>query len=181
MVSDLLTYAGDVRGYAHPLAPDFPSDSVLTARFHSHIPQLIPAAFEISPLPSKISSFVILALQTIELSWIGNRKRPTRNETESGAGGSPSAPRPALTITLSSLTYNPLKPSSSSVPFSLSIAWQHGVQQAQFLASVQAPWFHHQLCVMPQAIWLRRFRGTSNGAPCTSRAAHSYSPPSVPF
>jgi hypothetical protein len=34
---------------------------------------------------------------------------------------------------------------------------------------------------MPQAIWLRRFGVTSNGAPCSSRAARSYSPPSVPF
>jgi hypothetical protein len=74
-VFDLLSYAGDVRGYSHPLAPDIPSDSVLTQRFHLHIPQLIPEGFDISPLPSKISSFVIQALQTIELSWIQNRKK----------------------------------------------------------------------------------------------------------
>jgi hypothetical protein len=90
-----------------------------------HIPQLIPGGFKISPLPSKISSFIIMALQTIESSWIQSRKKPMRNGIRFGDGGSGSAPRPALTITLSSLSYNPQTPSSSSVPFLPSIAWQH--------------------------------------------------------
>jgi hypothetical protein len=67
-VADLLSFAGDTRGETHPLAPDYPSDCILTERFHSCLPQLIPASFNISPLPSEISSFVILALQTLELS-----------------------------------------------------------------------------------------------------------------
>jgi hypothetical protein len=180
-VSDLLSYAGDVCGHVHPLAPNFPSNSVLiTARFHSYIPQLIPGDFKISPLPSKISSFVIVALQTIESSWIQSRKMPTKNWIGFGDGGSRSAPKQALTITLSSLTYNPQRPSSSSVTFLPSIAWQHGARQAPFLASVRVPWFC-QLCKMPQAIWLRRFGAISNKAPCTSKEARSYSPPSVLF
>ena len=36
-VSDLLSFAGDTRGEAHPLAPDYPSDKILTERFHSCI------------------------------------------------------------------------------------------------------------------------------------------------
>jgi hypothetical protein len=179
-VSDLLSYAGAVRGYAHPLAPDFPSDSVLTARFHQHIPHFIPDGFAISPLPSEISSFVILALQTIESSWIRNRKKPTKNATESGDGGSRSAPRPALPLTPSLLGYDNEKPNSSFGPFSPSTEWLHGVLQAPFLASVRAPWFC-QLCAMPQAIWLRRFGVTSNQVPFTLREAPSYSPPSELF
>jgi hypothetical protein len=179
-VSDLLSYAGAVRGYSHPLAPDFPSDPVLTARFHLHLPQLIPAGFAISPLPNEIFSFVILALQTIESSWTRNKKKPTKSETESGVDGSPSAQPPALKLTPSSLSYSTAKPSSSSDPFSPSTEWLTGVLQAPFLASVRAPWFC-QLCAMPQAIWLRRFGATSNQAPFTSREAPSYSPPSGPF
>jgi hypothetical protein len=179
-VSDLLSFAGNVRGYPHPLAPDFPTDAILTRRFHSHTPQLIPADFAISPLPSEISSFLILALQTIELSWIQNKRKHTKNETESGAAGSPSAPPPESSLTLSSLNYSTKKESLSSDPFSPSTAWLNGVKQEPFLASVRAPWFR-RLCEMPQAIWLRRFGVTSNKAPFTSKGARSYCPPSAPF
>jgi hypothetical protein len=37
-VTDLLSYAGDVRRKAHPLANDYPCDTLLTERFHSCIP-----------------------------------------------------------------------------------------------------------------------------------------------
>jgi hypothetical protein len=178
-VADLLSYAGDVRGKDHPLANDYPSDRVLTERFHSCIPQLIPEGFVISPLPSEISSFAILALRTIESSLIRSRKKPTKNGTESGAVGSRSAPKQESTLTLSSLNCNHPKRNSSSEPFSPCTEWQNGVQQAPFLASVRAPWFR-QLCAMPQAIWLRRFGVTSNGVPFTSRGAPSYSPPFEP-
>jgi hypothetical protein len=177
-VSDLLSFAGNVRGYPHPLAPDFPSDSVLTQRFHSHLHQLIPEHFVISPLPSEISSFVILALQTTESSLIQNKKKRTKNETEFGAAGSHSARKPALTLTPSSLSYSTEKPNSSPERFSPSTEWLSGAQQEPFLANVRAPWFR-QLCEMPQAIWLRRSGVTSNKAPFTSKAAPSYSPPSV--
>jgi hypothetical protein len=179
-VSDLLSFAGDTRGETHPLAPDCPSDRVLTERFHSCLPQLIPAGFNISPLPSEISSFVILALRTLESSLTPSRSQPTRTKTESGADGLCSAPKPASTLTLSSLNYSSQKQSSSCAPFCPSTEWLAGAQQAPFLASVHAPWFH-QLCAMPQAIWLRRSGVTSNGAPFTSKGARSYSPPSGPF
>jgi hypothetical protein len=175
-VSDLLSFAGVARGYPHPLAPDCPTDAELTQRFHSHVPQLIPKDFEISPLPSAISSFLIQALQTLESSLIQSKRRPTRKRTASGAAGSPSAPAPASTITLSSLNYSPTRARSSSDLFSPSTDWLNGVKQEPFLASVRAPWFR-RLCAMPQAIWLRRSGVTSNRVPFTSKGAPSYSPP----
>jgi hypothetical protein len=178
-IADLLSFAGDTRGEAHPLAPDYPSDRVLTERFHSCLPQLIPAGFNISPLPSEISSFAIQALQTLESSLTPSRSRPTRTKTESGDAGLRSAPKPASTLTLSSLSYTSRKPSSSCAPFCPSTEWLAGVQQAPFLASVRAPWFQ-QLCAMPQAIWLRRSGVTSNGVPFTSKGARSCAPPFGP-
>jgi hypothetical protein len=50
-VSDLLSFAGDTQGEPHPPAPGYPSDHVLTERFHSCTPQLVPAGFNILPLP----------------------------------------------------------------------------------------------------------------------------------
>ena len=139
---------------------------------------MIPGHFVISPLPSEISSFVILALQTTESSLIQNKKKRTKNETEFGAAGSHSARKPALTLTPSSLSYSTEKPNSSPERFSPSTEWLSGAQQEPFLANVRAPWFR-QLCEMPQAIWLRRSGVTSNKAPFTSKAAPSYSPLSV--
>jgi hypothetical protein len=179
-VSDLLSYAGTARGYPHPLAPDFPCDTVLTQRFHSHIPQLIPKDFVISPLPSEISSFVIRALRTIESSLIQNKKSPTRPKTASGVDGSPSATERDSRLTPSSLSYSTEKTSSSPDLFSPSIVWLNGVKQAPFLASVRAQWFQ-ALCAMPQAVWLRRSGVTSCKVPFTSKEAPSYSPPSGPF
>jgi hypothetical protein len=102
---------------------------------------LIPKDFDISPLPSEISFLLIQALQMMELSWTQNKKKPTKNATESGDDGSPSAPKLALSLTLSSLNYSTKKPSSSFAPFSPSIAWLNGVRQEPFLVSIQDPWF----------------------------------------
>lgn len=174
-MSDLLSFAGSVRGYKHPLVPDSPSDSVLTQRFHSHIPQLIPKGFDISPLPIEISSFVIQTLQTIESSWILNRKRPTRRMTESGDDVSHSVLKLGSTLTLSSLSYSIKKPSILPDPFSPSADWLIGARWEPFLAKVRAPWFQ-QLCKMLQSIWLQRSGVTSNRVPFTSREAPTSTP-----
>ena len=179
-VSDLLSFAGNTRGDPHPLAPDYPSDLVLTKRFYSCVPQLIPTGFDISPLPNEISCFVIQVLQTLESSLTPSKNQPTKRKTESGDAGPRSAPRPVSSLTLSSLSYSSLKQSSSCARFCPSIEWLVGARQAPFLASVRAPWFR-QLCEMPQALWLRRSGVVSNGAPFTSKEAPSYSPPSGPF
>jgi hypothetical protein len=178
-VSDLLSFASDARGYPHPLAPDSPPDDILTQRFHSHIPQLIPKGFKISPLPSEISSFLIQALQTIESSWIRNKRKPMRRKTVSGDDGLPSAQPPDSSITLSSLSYEASNENLSFGHFSPSTEWLTGVKLEPFLASVRAPWFR-RLCAMPQAIRLRRSGVTSNRVPFRSRGAPSYSPPSEP-
>jgi hypothetical protein len=93
-VSGLLSFAGDVHGYQHPLAPDFPTNAILTQRFHSHKPQLIPKGFQISPLPNKGCRFLMQALQTIKSSWIQSKRKSTRKRTTSGANGRPSVLKP---------------------------------------------------------------------------------------
>jgi hypothetical protein len=178
-VSNLLSFAGATRRDPHPLAPDCSSDLVLTKRSHSCTPQLVPAGFDIWPLPSEISCFIIQALQTLESCLTQSKNQSTRRKTESGANGLHSAPRQVSALTLSSLDCSSLKLSSSCAHFSPSTEWQIGVQQEPFLASARAPWFR-QLCGMPQAIWLRRSGAVSNRAPFTSKEAPSYSPPSRP-
>jgi hypothetical protein len=119
-------------------------------------------------------------LQTLESSLTPSKNRPTKRKTESGADGARSVPRPVSTLTLSSLNYSSLKPSSSCDPFCPSTEWLAGAQKEPFLESVRSPWFR-QLCAMPQALWLRRSGVVSNAAPFTSKEAPSYSPPSRPF
>jgi hypothetical protein len=87
VVPDLLSWSNNVRGTQHPLAFDDPSDDELTRRFHSHLPQLIPETFMISPLPSEVLSWITLALRTIESSWTRNKRRDTKLGTETGDAG----------------------------------------------------------------------------------------------
>ena len=61
-VSDYLSFEGETRGKKHPLAWDCPPDDVLTQRFHSYLPQLIPENFDIVPLPAEISSWIMQVL-----------------------------------------------------------------------------------------------------------------------
>jgi hypothetical protein len=142
VVSNLLSFAGKVRGYNHPLALDIPSDLTLTQSFHDHLPQLIPEeGFAISPLPNKISSFVTQALQMTESSLNQNKKSLTKNATAPGDAGYPSAPNPASVLIPSSLASSNQKKSLSSEPFSPFTASLCGTSQEAFLASVRAPWF----------------------------------------
>jgi hypothetical protein len=177
VVADLLSYTGSTRVEPNPLAPDNPSDQVLTARFHSFLPQLIPEDFTILPLPEEILSFVTQALQIAESSWILAKNPPTRAKTAYGADGSDSATKPASTVTPSSLLYPKGNANSSFDPFSPCIATLPGLQQADFLENVRLPWWR-QLCALPQATWLRRSGVVSNKAPFTSRTAPSFGPPS---
>jgi hypothetical protein len=172
-VSDLLSYTGATREAPHPLAPDNPSDAELTHRFHRYLPQLIPQHFEISPLPSEILSFFILALRTAELSWIRVKRNPTSPGTASGAVGSVSAPKPA-SITPTSVTYQSPNKNSSFELSSASTESLTGISQADFVANVRDPWWQ-ALCALPQATWLRRSGTISNAAPFTSRTEPSSS------
>jgi hypothetical protein len=166
MVADLLSWSGDVRGAPHPLALDDPSDAELTLRFHSHLSQLIPATFEISPLPSEILSWITLALQTIELSWNQNKKWDMRLATEFGDDGSTTVLSPGRLTTRTSLHY-PTAPSTSSfAPSSASI----NELNDDWKEDIKSHWLQ-ALSVLPQAVWLRRFGTISNQVPFTSRGA----------
>jgi hypothetical protein len=179
LVADLLSWSGDVRGSQHPLAMNQPSDEELTRRFHSHLPQLIPGYFQISPLPSEISSWITLALRTVESSWIRKTSRDTRVGTESGAAGDPTATPPASLTTTSSLSC-PTKPSTSSfAPSSASIEQLNGLSQDDWKEDIRSHW-SQALSKLPQTVWLRRFGTISNQAPFTSREAKTCIPPSKP-
>ena len=178
VVANLLSYSGSQRGSPHPLAPDYPDDRELTNRFHSVIPQLIPKAFDISPLPRQISSFVTQTLLTTESSWIQSRNRLTKTETESGGDGSDSAGKPVSTQTTTSqecatptenLLYDPSSPSTEEL---------NGTSPEPMLASVRERWWR-RLCATPQAIWVRRSGTVTNKVPFTSRTAPSSSLPFV--
>jgi hypothetical protein len=177
VVADLLSYIGTSREAPHPIAPDNPSDPELTQRFHSLLPQLIPANFKISPLPDELLSFAMQALLIAESSWIRAKSPPMRAKTGSGDAGLVSATKPDSKMTPSSLLYPSANANSSFAPSSRCIVELTGLQQADFLASVRDPWWR-QLCALPQAIWLRRSGVVSNGAPFTSRTAPSFGPPS---
>ena len=178
VVADLLSFSGSCREAPHPLAPDDPSDAVLTDRFHRFLPQLIPRTFAISPLPSEILSFATLALRTLESSLIRKPSPRTSPGTESGGAGSGSALPPDSSITPSSLTYPDRTSTSSSEPFLKPTGLPVGHLQAELLDNVQESWWQ-QLSALPQATWLRRFGVVSNRAPVTSRTAPSFSPASA--
>jgi hypothetical protein len=67
VISDLLSFAGSIMGYDHPLVLDSRSDAIPTQHYYALLPQLISEDFFISPLPSEIFS-IIQALQMTELS-----------------------------------------------------------------------------------------------------------------
>jgi hypothetical protein len=70
IATDLLPCRGDVRGSKHLLAFDDPTDKELSQCCRSHLPQVIPPAFKISPLPNAVLSWITLALRTVKSSWI---------------------------------------------------------------------------------------------------------------
>jgi hypothetical protein len=136
IVADLLSYTGSTREELHPIAPDKPSDSKLTQRFHSFLPQLIPRDFAILLLPAKILSFFTRALQTAKSSWICAKSSRMRAKTAYGIGGLVTATKlgSKLQDDLSSLLY--LSADENSSFTSPSITKLTGLTHADFLASV---------------------------------------------
>jgi hypothetical protein len=179
-VADLLSFGPD-RGTekAHPLATADPPNDVLTQRFNSFLPKLIPQGFKISPLPNEILSFVMQVLQTSESSFTRKRSRPKRNETESCAVGSTFVTPAESAITLTSLEYPPTDLNFSAAPFYPSTGSQIGTRQESLLGNVRDLW-SEALSGMQQASWLWRFGTVSNRAPSTSRTAPSCSHQSAP-
>ena len=180
-VADYLSFSHQRRegSKVNPLAFDNPSDAVLTKRFHSHLPQLIPRGFVISPLPEDVLSFVGLVLRTAESSWIRHSQNRTTTRPGSGTAG-PGSAMPPTSWTLSSLVFPRESASSSSARSWKPTSPPSGPDQATFLGQIQRPW-RQRLSEQPQAIWLRRFGCVSNAAPFTSRTAPSAcNPPSGP-
>jgi hypothetical protein len=78
---------------------------------------MVPRNFKISQLLDKISSFMELVMQTMELSFKGHRKHLTGNKKGPIVGGDSSARKWELT-TISSMTYPSVSRSSSAGPLS---------------------------------------------------------------
>jgi hypothetical protein len=178
-IADWLSFTTQTRdAKQNPVAFDDPTDDILTDRFHSAFPQLIPQRFKISPLPEEILSFVELVLRTTESSMTRSSRKRTKTVTVPGAAGSDLA-NTSASWTRSCLIFPSKSESYSSVPSSAPIKSPPGTSQDAFLAQVRKPWLE-RLSELPQAIWLRRFGTVSNSAPCTSRTAPGYSRRSQP-
>ena len=166
-VADLLSFEGTDRGKTNSLTADRPPNDILTLRILSQYPQLVPANFEISNLPDKISSFVCATMQIIESSWIQNRKKDIGESNAFGNGG-PGSSRTQADITPASISF-PERSRSSWPNVSLSASEKDdSTQMADMLASVQSRW-QQQLSKVPLATWLRRSGNVTGTAPCTSR------------
>jgi hypothetical protein len=178
-VADLLSFSHQSRRgpKIHPLAAEEPLDETLTQRFHASLPQLVPTAFNISPLRSEILFFATQVLAFVESSWIRNKKQPMRNTTRFGDAGLTFATPPASPITSSSLMYPRTPANSSPEPSSRCTGPLPGTSQGALLANVDNLWLA-PLSETPQASWLRHFGTITNGAPYTSRDQPSCSRPS---
>ena len=166
-VADLLSFSGKARGYTNPLTADEPSNQELTQRLHSYLPQLIPENFEILPLPNDIRSFATTVLQTLESSWIRNKKEVGKKSTDLGGGGSTSSGTLGL-WTRTSMEY-PQTPSSSSPKHSsLDIASLTSTSRVQLLRCVRGPWYQ-RLSKLPLAMWLRRSGQITAKVPSTTK------------
>jgi hypothetical protein len=174
-VYDLLSYSGECRGHRHALAYDEPSDSELTHRSHSHLPQLIPSGFEFRPLPSKILSWVVSVLRTFESSWIRSKKPPTKREINTGDVG-PVFLGTSAFISNSSVCYPRRTANSSPNPSWRPSAPLNLTSQGKWLASVREGWYR-PLSKLPQAAWLRRCGVASSGVPSMSKGLKSFSLP----
>ena len=165
-VSDLLSFAGTVRGKTNPITIDSPPDDILTQRIHAYLPQIIPESFGISPLPDEIVSFALRVLAMLDESLTRNRKPPTLAPNECGGGGRHL--RGTSNWTLSSVRYPATNGTSSVEPFSLSIETPSSTSREKLLGDVRNRWWS-RLCETPLALWQRRFGQLTGTAPSTTR------------
>jgi hypothetical protein len=181
-IADLLSFAGSrtrAGGKRHPIAFDDPPNDILTQRFHLYYTEQIPESFEISPLPKEILSWVLSILRIAASSLTAELKAATKRTTAPGDGGSVSAPKADVELTLSSLSYPQSDVNFSSDPSLPAFEQPNGSLEAErLMASVNGQW-SRALCAKPQATWLRRLGTISNQVPCTSRARPSCSLPPV--
>ena len=180
-VSDLLSFQADDRvseynGKRHPLAPTPISNDELTERFHSFLPQLIPQAFDICQLPSEVASFVTLAMQTAESSWMRLGKPPLNKPAGSGDAGPVFATPNWALSTHASMMHPQQKQSLPCEPFSPATGIVDSTPTAVFVDGVQSRWYQ-RLSQVPQALWLRNSGTVASGLPFTSRTATGSFPP----
>ena len=177
IISDLLTYEADDRKLEkysnhkkfHPLAFDRPSDSLLTARFHNFLPQLIPQHFRLCQLPQEIASFVTQAMQIQELSWIRARNLQMKPTIASGdAGASSAAPNSKVLSTHSSMVYPLRNNTSYSSRFLLCTEELSSIPTDQFVADVRNRWYQ-RLFKRPLAQLVRRSSTVTGNRPLNSR------------
>jgi hypothetical protein len=104
------------------------------------LPDQIPAAFKISPLPKKVLSWVAAVLRMHKLYLTGNKRAPTSPKTAVGNVGSACAQRLGLPLTPSSLRYPNKK--STSLPSLLSLASEQllGLKKENLQALVNEQW-----------------------------------------
>lgn len=182
-VADLLSFAGELTragGKTHPIAHDDPPNDILTQRFHIYYPEQVPANFEITQLPSEISSWVLAVLRIAASSLTAESKAATNPTTEAGDAGLGSAQKPEEHMTLSSMTYPQTDKNFSSGPLLPAFVPRNGKKEREQLReSVKGQW-SQALCAKPQATWLRRLGTICNRAPCTSRARPSCVLPPAP-
>jgi hypothetical protein len=176
-VSDLLSFAGTVRGKTNPLTIDNPSDDILTQRIHAYLPQIIPESFRISPLPDEVVSFALRVLGMLDESLTRNRKRPTLALNERGGGGRHSLGTSGWTP--SSVLYPATSGTSSAEHFSLSTEMPISTSRAELLGDVRNRWWS-RLCETPSALWQRRFGQMTGTAPSTTRWGPPVASPFVP-
>jgi hypothetical protein len=136
VVANFLSFNGSSQEKSHPLAYDCPPDSIITQRFHKYFHKQIPENFVISPLPSKILSWIAVILQTHESYVMADKKAPTNQKIAVGGDGSVSAPKQVSTQTPSSLLYPSAKLTSLQSPSSPATAQLTGLNMVKLQAIV---------------------------------------------
>ena len=162
-----------------------PPNDILSERFHlSPLSNQIPANFQIHQLPDEMLSWILHVLQIAASSLTAVKKEGTRPTTESGKGGSGTAPTSGTVVTPSSLCYPTSSATWSPSPSFSATAPVNGPQTGALQESVSHRWAS-ALSAKPQATWQRRFGAISGKAPCTSReeptcarSSDNYSKPS---
>jgi hypothetical protein len=155
---------------------DDPPNDVLTQRFHSFLPQLIPQDFVICQLPNEISCFVERVVQTLELSTTLPKTPPTTESTATGNAGNNSAPNWTST-TSSSMIYPDSSKNWSENLSSITFDIRNLPTTDEFVDHVRNQWWNRQYA-LPQASWLRRSNVTTGQVPFTSQTVTSLCPPS---
>ena len=169
VVTDLLSFVGNSRGKAHPLAFDNPPNDVLSYRFlNSPISNQVPSNFRIEQLPEEMLSWISHVLQIAASSLTVARRDGTKHMTEFGGGGLDTAPTLDTLVTPSSLCYPRASETWSPSPSFNATEPANGPSTGALQESVRRLW-ELALYEKPLATWHRRFVTITGKAPCTSK------------